>query len=142
MPYTIDWIVDKRVIYLQNRDELTAEDIENLTQQVKTMYQEGIAPIHAIEDDRELKSIKSFSLDMLKSAFEAVREFEPSKSGTAVVIMPSSLEEVSDFFGKLAELVTDIDYERVQSLPEALDILAKKDATLPDKSQWKLPSSK
>lgn len=48
------------------------------------------------------------------------------------------LEGITDILGTAWELITDINYERIETMPEALAYLAKHDATLPDRSEWKL----
>lgn len=133
--YTIDWIVDGRILMLRNKGELTGDDIEALSRDFTKMMSDAVAPLHIIEDDRELEKVTGLSLNAVREAFKAL-DFD--KLETAVAIMPDELEEITDIFGKAWELISDINYERVETLPEALDYLAKHDATLPDRSEWKL----
>jgi len=133
--YTINWIVDGRILMLRNKGELTGDDIEALSRDFTEMMSDAVAPLHIIEDDRELEKVTGLSLNAVREAFKAL-DFD--KLETAVAIMPDELEEITDILGKAWELVSDLDYERVETLPEALDYLAKHDATLPDRSEWQL----
>lgn len=138
MPYTIDWIVDERVIYLRNEGELTATEIEAMSRELARMSEDAVAPVHIVEDDRAVVGIESLSLDAVQEAFTAP-DYE--KFGWAIGIMPEKYETVSDVIGRVAELIGDMEYERVETLPEALEFLAEHDATLPDRSEWRLPQA-
>ena len=49
-----------------------------------------------------------------------------------------SLKEVADIFGNFWEFLTDVDYARVETVPEALEYLAEHDASLAERSKWGL----
>ena len=133
--YTIEWIVDGRILMLRNKGELTGDDIEALSQDFAEMMSEAVAPLHIIEDDRELKTISDLPLSAVSDAFKAL---DLDKLDTAIAIVPEELEGVTDILGKAWELISDINYVRVETMPEALDYLAEHDATLPDRSEWQL----
>lgn len=133
--YTIEWIVDGRILMLRYKGELTSDEMEALSDEFQNMMTDAVAPLHIIEDDRELKTISDLSLSAVSDAFKAL---DLDKLDTAIAIVPEELEEVTDILGKAWELISDINYERVESMPEALDYLAKHDATLPDRSEWQL----
>jgi hypothetical protein len=136
MSFTLDWIVDKRIIYIRNEGELDANDLEGMSQRLTQMTKTAVAPFHIIEDDRNLDGFENISLNAIK---QALTEPNYEKLGWAVTIAPENLERVSDILGRLAEFVTDINYERVETLPQALDFLAKHDVTLPERNEWQLP---
>jgi hypothetical protein len=136
--YTIDWIVEKRIIQLRNEGELTGDEIKALSKQLGQMLDEGVAPVHIIEDDRDIRGIADLSLDTFRQSFQAL---DTSKLGWAIAIMPEELEEVTDILGRIFDMFTDVDYQQVETVPEALDFLAEHDATLPDRSEWQLAFS-
>ena len=136
--YTIDWIVDKRIIQLRNEGELSGTQIQDLSERLGQMLDEGIAPVHIIEDNRDINGVADLSVDAFRQTFKAV---DMSKLGWAVAIMPDELEEVTDLLGRLFDLFTDVEYQQVETVPEALDFLAEHDATLPERSKWELAFS-
>lgn len=132
--YTLDWVVDKRIIYLHNKGTLSSEEIRQLSRELEEMMDEAVAPLHIIEDDRDLKKFE-LSLDAVQEAFDAV---DFSKLGYTIAIAPESLADVADVFGNFWDFLTDVNYERVETVPEALEYLAKHDASLPERSEWRL----
>lgn len=133
--HTFDWIVENRVLYVRNEGKLSGDELETLSEKFGKMVDEAVAPLHIIEDDRELEGITGFSVDAVRKAFKAV-DFD--KLGWTIAIVPDELEEVSDILGKTWEIIADVKYERVATVPEALEFLAEHDATLPDRSEWEL----
>lgn len=133
--YSLNWIVENRILLLRNEGTLTGAEVKALSHEFETMMATAVAPLHVIEDDRALKSLSDISLDGMR---QTLRALDMDKLETAVAIMPDALEEVTDLLGKAWELFSDIDYYRAETLPEALDYLAKHDATLPDRSEWRL----
>lgn len=132
--YTLDWVADERIIYLHNKGTLSSEEIKQLSRELEKMMDEAVAPLHIIEDDRDLKKIE-LSLDAVQKTFDAV---DFSKLGYTIAIVPESLEDVADILGNFWDFLTDVNYERVETAPEALEYLAEHDASLPDRSEWKL----
>lgn len=139
MPYELDWVFIKRVIYVRNHGELSHNDIETMHTKIQEMLAEGIAPIHIIEDDREFNGLSQASVEMVHFVFKAAYEINYEKIGWAVVIVPESLTEIADLFGMIGEVTAHVKYHRVETLPEALEFLEEHEATLPERSKWALP---
>lgn len=133
--YTLDWIVEQRILFLRYEGELTGAEMEALSDEFAELMDAAVAPLHIIEDDRELKSISGLSLEALRQALGAL---DLDKLQTTVAIVPEGMQEISDILGKGWELLTGVDYERVQTLPQALQYVDQHDATLPDRSEWEL----
>ena len=133
--YNLSWIVDNRVILLRNEGKLNGRDLQQLSRDLETMMADAVAPLHIIEDDRELNKISNIDISTIRDTVKAI---DFSKLGYTLAIVPEELEEVTDLLGNFWELITDVDYERVKSVPEAIEFLAQHDATLPERSEWQL----
>ena len=133
--YNLSWIVDNRVILLRNEGKLNGRDLQQLSRDLETMMADAVAPLHIIEDDRELNKISNIDISTIRDTVKAI---DFSKLSYTLAIVPEELEEVTDLLGNFWELITDVDYERVKSVPEAIEFLAQHDATLPERSEWQL----
>lgn len=133
--YNLSWIVENRVLLLRNKGKLTGSDFQQMSKELGKMMENAVAPLHIIEDDRELKNITDLDLGAIRKTIKAV---DFSKLGYTIAIVPDSMEELTDLLGNFWSLISDVDYERAETVPEAIDFLAKHDASLPERSKWQL----
>lgn len=136
MPYTIDWIVDARILYARAEGELTGQELKDATRELTRRVGQGHEPLHYIEDDRAFTGLENMSLVALQQALTGP---DYAKFGWAIAIVPEKYETMSDILGKMAEVIGGINYVRVETVPEALDFLAEHDHSLPPPSEWELP---
>jgi hypothetical protein len=135
--HKIDWVVDDRVLMLSTDGSLDAGDQESLTSATAEFLRGGEGPVHVIEDQRGLQGIEGISLEAIKQAVGLVGH---DKLGQVVVLVPSRFEGVTDALASITDSVSDADVTRLSSLPEAVDHLRQADPTLPELSEWTLPS--
>ncbi|HRF96343.1 MAG TPA: hypothetical protein PLZ51_14155 [Aggregatilineales bacterium] len=124
MPYTLSWLVDKRVLYLVVEGEVTANLIRDIIAESLVMAKEGIYPVHTITNATQAKSIP-------KNTPAILNEFKNTKletTGFSVVITTNPLIRfLSQFLLKLFRL----ELRFASDLDDAMVILGRMDNTIP-----------
>ncbi len=127
MPYSMDWIVDKRVIRIVIAGELDSETIHTMVEDSRRMTNEGISPIHAIADATRAESIPKYINQIIKE-FKGVK---PESSGFTIIIANNS---VTRFFAQMLLTVLRLEVRFAANIEEAIDILRCVDMTIPSEN--------
>lgn len=124
MPYSMDWIIDKRVLHVVLAGELDSDTIRDMVEQSRKMTHEGIHPIHAIADATRAESVPKYINQIVKQ-FKGV---QAEDTGFTVIIANSLLTR---FFAQLLLKVMRLEMRFAADVDEALVILRQIDPTLP-----------
>ncbi|MDX2078487.1 MAG: hypothetical protein SFZ02_18795 [bacterium] len=124
MPYTMTWLIDKRVLHIVIEGELNAETIRQMVAESRKMTDEGISPVHAIADATHADSIPKHIPTILKE-YGGV---SPQDSGFTVIIANSP---VTRFLSQALLRLLRLEIRFGADIDDALNILHRVDTTIP-----------
>ena len=124
MAYTVNWLVDKRVLMLKYHGVVTGENLANLNQELAQFLQEGEQPVHIISDDTSVEKNEAHLNDFRKN-FAAM-----TKPGWGHIIIINA-STFTKFIGGVMGSALRINLKILSDMDAAEDYLREKDATLP-----------
>jgi hypothetical protein len=132
MPYTVEWMVENRVILAVCSGVFTTQDAINNTRESAALADQaaasGYSIVHAIAN--MLAVTKHFSLAEQFSIRNQMRT--PANRGWVIIV--SNPNSFVRFIGTVAIQLLNLRFRMVGSMEEALSTLQKLDPTLPDLS--------
>ncbi len=122
--YSIDWVINKRVLYSRVWGVQTQEHIEQSDEDMKQFLEEGTPLIHLIMDARELESMPK-SLGNIQSTISAITD---PAYGWVVAI--ETKNPVTKFMGLMVAKLFRLRFRRVATIEDAIQFLSEMDNTL------------
>ncbi len=127
MPFTIEWLVDKRVIYATMSGEVDYDLTDNLTGAVAQFLDEGQPPlVHLIID---VLNVDNLSINILSAKKFTDRYMNHPLLGWGIMITANPMLK---FIGAVATGATKTRYRTFGSKEEAFTFLAEIDSTVRD----------
>ena len=123
MPYTMSWLVEKRVLYARMYDRMTSQQLTAYYQEMVAYSQTSELLLHTITDSADMKNMEMGLRDLQNMTFAGI-----SNLGWAVFISPSKMNR---FF---ASVITQLSKKRGRqfaTLEEGLRFLQEIDDSLP-----------
>lgn len=124
MPYTVDWVIHKRVLYSRVWGQHTQDDMRQSDQDLKMFLADGIPLIHLIMDAREMESMPT-SLGTIQSTISTIKD---PAYGWVVAI--GTTNPVTKFMGLMIAKLFRLRFRRVETLKDGLQFLSQMDQTL------------
>jgi hypothetical protein len=124
MSYEISWYIPQRVLLIRLTGELGLNDVEAMALDIKTMLEQGTAPVHILLDDT-LGGEPPKSLRELKTRMEAVKD-----TGVGWVVGIGEVNAVAKFLVPLLMKIVRINFVRHSTLEDAVQFLIQRDITL------------
>lgn len=135
LDYKLNWLVDKRVIYLQIAGEYSLETLRQVVPSVKLMVDAGTAPVHVIWDMTGITK-------MPKNIREPVHELTILKDhphGGWITMISNSV--MMRFAGQIATVFLGAKYRSVGSYNEAVETLSRIDQSVADVLKQAVPAT-
>ena len=123
MPYTISWLVEKRIVYIHTYGLLTGEELVAQNLEIQTFVPQHKQFLHIITDGTDTTGTNMGLRDLQKTQFTSVDNL-----GWAIYISPSKMNR---FF---ASVITQLSQKRGRqfaTLEDGLKFLQEMDDTLP-----------
>lgn len=123
MPYTMSWLVEKRVLYARMYDRMTSQELSTYYQEMVAYSQRSELLLHTITDSTDIKSIEMGLRDLQNTPFAGI-----SNLGWAIFISPSKMNR---FF---ASVITQLSKKRgrqFSTIEEGMRFLQDIDDSLP-----------
>jgi hypothetical protein len=125
MPYKIKWVVPQRVLSIISLGDINAEDYTTMFDQSYIELDQGIAPVHVITDN---SNIKSYPTDL--RVYVKRRPEHPLTQGGWIVIITKSATLRRFVQTALTLMLGSKRLRTVESLDAALAFLYTTDPTL------------
>lgn len=123
MPYQIEWHIDKRVVYERLYGKLTGPELQKASDETSRFLHEGISPVHLIIDMSDVEQLPI----TVRQATGMTRYLRDPNLGWLVVIGGGT---IINFMVAVTSQVINYSFARRESIPDAMDFLAKQDKTL------------
>jgi hypothetical protein len=121
MAVELSWYEEGRVVYQRFRGVLAMDDVETVARALKQQADQGIAPVHAIVDVRQVTEFPA-SFSQISSL-----RGDADVNGWMVVI---GLHPAVRSMARVMSWLRGIQYRPVASMEDALHFLARQDAAL------------
>ena len=121
MAVELSWYEEGRVVYQRFCGVLAMDDVETVTRALKQQADQGIAPVHAIVDVRQVTDFPA-SINQISSL-----RGDADVNGWMVVI---GLHPIVRSIAQIMSWVRGVQYRPVASTADALHFLARQDAAL------------
>jgi hypothetical protein len=123
MAYEIEWLVEKRVLYIKAVGDITLEELEIAVERMQSMMDNGEAPIHSISDNRFIGKFPT-SLSTLKKFMKR----HPKVTGWSLLIQENT---ATRFIGEmLTRFLGQSNIKSFKALSEGLAFLERNDQSL------------
>ena len=129
MPYTMRWLVDKRVVLTEFEGGITADDLREFVAELKQYISEGTPLVHHISNSHQIKKVE-MSLGTLRSV-----------AGAAAVIgqlgwqIDINTNPINKMFAGIGAQFAGIRSRTFATMDEAIEFLKGNDVTL-QKLDW------
>jgi hypothetical protein len=121
MAVELSWYEEGRVVYQRFRGVLAMDDVETVARALKEQADQGIAPVHAIVDVRQVTEFPA-SISQISSL-----RGDGDVNGWMVVI---GLHPAVRSIARVMSWLRGVQYRPVASMEDALRFLARQDAAL------------
>lgn len=122
-PYDVEWLVEKRVVRLYVRDNISPLQAQHAYDMLNRCYTMGIAPVHLI---LEQTGMQRFPLTLNLYNF-IIDGGKPEKAGWLIIVGDT---RQTHFVGNLFSYVTGIPSRTFPTIEEAAHFLLNTDPTL------------
>lgn len=123
MPYTVSWLVEKRVVYTRMYGFVSGEELVAQNEDMREYIQNSEHLLHTINDATDTTGTDMNLRDLQKTQFTDVPNL-----GWAIYISPSKMNR---FFASVITQLTNKRGRQFATLEEALHFLQEVDDTLP-----------
>lgn len=123
MPYELSWLLDKRVIHLRAFDILTAQEYETSADELLSMFDDGIAPVHVVVDHLDVDEIK-LSPTLVK---DLIFPNQHEASGWTILVAASKL---ATFSISMITQLNNVSIRTCDTLEEAMETLQRVDNSI------------
>ncbi|MBE2268158.1 MAG: hypothetical protein IAE80_07975 [Anaerolinea sp.] len=125
MPVAVNWMLDKRVMYFRSYGKVSLAEVDTVVAAQMQLYEEGIAPVHAIIDIRPT-TLNIQGLQQLREHGNA-----PLHPSTGWIVMLQTNNKLATFAVSLIIQLNGAPHFRtVHTLDEAVAFLNHNDQTL------------
>ena len=124
MPYEISWYTAKRIIHARFYDTLTLEEMRDFFEDLMRFRNSGEDPVHILSD---VTTLQGFPMSL-----PAIREVIPALDGLGVDVLVGVHNPMIQFMVTVVAQFSNLELRQAETLDEALDILARLDASLSD----------
>lgn len=124
MSYKVSWLVEDRVILVENAGVITLEDLQAIDAQVRIFANAGQAPIHILSDIRYLDKVP-FNFSAMRQNMEAASD---PKVGWIVEI--NSRNPIIRRVTALLARIMRVRLVQLATIDEAIAYLAAQDPTI------------
>ena len=125
MPYTLQWLVDKRIIYSKFLRDITISELEKFIEEQHAMIAQGTPPVHHIGDNLAPNKIK-FQLSGLQTFSKSLKQ--PEEVGWHIEVAQPGIKRMAS---ALALQFARARFRQFSTLEEAVTFLQERDMTLP-----------
>ncbi len=126
MPFSVDWYIPRRVLYMRVWGDITPEEIVHQDKQVLRFLNEGQQPVYLVGDDRHVRQTH-LSVTNLRSVMKSVNH--PALGAT---IMLGKTSPMATLLTRILFIGAGVRYQRVDTIEATLEVLRNLDSTL----QW------
>ena len=128
MSYELSWYLPKRIIHIHILGEMELSEVEAMSHAAFALMEEGIAPVHILMDDAK-GGRPPLSLKELKSRLEITQH-----ASIGWIVGIGDADPVAKFLIPLLMKLVKLQYVRVKTIEEALEVLRKQDMSLQELS--------
>lgn len=121
--YQIAWLIPQRVIYVRAWGRHDATTIRVYSAEARKFIEQGIAPVHMLTDDRDVTMMPT--LTTVQDALSFARD--PNMGWIVTVGTKNRMIQMGS---RLISRIFGVNYNRVETIEDAIAFLTNKDATL------------
>lgn len=126
MPYTIDWLIEKQVIYVRTYDVVEAQEVINFSIDAEVMRQTSDGLVHLVLDGKDVEKLNFGIGDIRKMSGKLPKS---QKRGWTLLISHS---KIIKFFASVLTQISNIRERHFDTVDESLIFLDESNIGLPD----------
>lgn len=127
MSYEIKWYVPQRVIFVDNHDSLTADQLKNFVADITSGFLDGNeGPIHVISDLTKMSTFPT----QLGQVNTMAKDFMGHPNMGALVLINTSNNPLVRFIGSVVSQITGVEFYIVKDFDDAVERLKRLDPNL------------
>lgn len=124
MSHSINWYIEKRIIYFQVSGDISMEEIFEGNSKIEAFLNEGNAPVHIIVDDEDVKKMP-INIRELNGKFTAMRNPNVGR-----IIEIGQLNPLLRYLMPMIAQLARINLIHRTTVADAMEYLANTDKTL------------
>jgi hypothetical protein len=127
MSYELKWYVPQRVVFVDNHDSLTVEQLGNFVADItRDFLDHGTPPIHVISDLTKMSTFPT----QLGQVNTMAKDFMGHPNMGALILINTSNNPLVRFIGSVVSQITGVEFYIVKNFEDAVERLKRLDPNL------------